>query len=156
MKAAGRYTARMRILIAALLALPTVAFAAATLQGPIQGKVIQVIDGAKIEVRAEIWLDKYIETTVKLAGLNAPELPGACAREKDLAEKAKARIEKLLKPGVRVRLTAIKEGKIADQVVAVVSFQYLYGQVSLASILIDEGLARRYKSGMRKGWCDDE
>ena len=72
MRAADRYTARMRYLIAALLALPGVAMAADTLPGPIQAEVLRVIDGDTIEVRAKIWLDQYIETNVRLAGLDAP------------------------------------------------------------------------------------
>ncbi len=156
MKAADRYTARMRYLIAALLALPGVAMAADTLPGPIQAEVIRIIDGDTIEVRAKIWLDQYIETGVRLAGLDAPELRGKCEREKALARKAKARVEQLVKPGSRVRLTKIREGKYAGRVVAVVSFQYLYGQEALATVLIDEGLARRYKGRRRQGWCDGE
>mgnify|MGYP001996263084 CR=1 FL=1 len=62
----------MRTFIAALLVLPAVAFAADTLPGPIQAEVIRVIDGDTIEVRAEIWLGQYIETNVRLAGMDAP------------------------------------------------------------------------------------
>ncbi len=65
-------------------------------------------------------------------------------------------MEDLVKPGTRVRLTKIRAGKYASRVVAVVSFQYLYGQEALATVLIEEGLARRYKGGRREGWCDGE
>ena len=146
----------MRYLIAALLAFPGAAFAADTLPGPIQAEVIRIIDGDTIEVRARIWLGQYIEIGVRLAGLDAPELRGKCAREKALALRVKARLEQLAKPGSRVRLTKIREGKYAGRVVAVVSFQYLYGQEALATVLIEEGLARRYKGGRRQGWCDGE
>ena len=156
MKAADRYTARMRYLIAVLLALPGVAMAADTIPGPIQAEVIRVIDGDTIEVRAKIWLDQYIETNVRLAGLDAPELRGKCEREKALALRVKARLEQLAKPGSRVRLTRIREGKYAGRVVAVVSFHYLYGQETLATVLIAEGLGREYDGGRREGWCDGE
>ncbi len=81
---------------------------------------------------------------------------GKCESEKALARKAKARVEQLVKPGSLVRLTKIRAGKYAGRVVAVVSFQYLYGQEALATVLIDEGLARRYKGGRRKEWCDGD
>ncbi len=42
----------MRYLIAALLVMPAVAFAADTLPGPIQAEVIRAIDSDTIEVRA--------------------------------------------------------------------------------------------------------
>ena len=116
--------------------------------------MIRVIDGDTLEVKAQIWPGLTVETGVRLAGLDAPELRGQCEREKALARKAKARVEELLKPGSRVRLSKIREGKFAGRVVAVVSFQYLYAQEALATVLIGEGLARRYKGGRRKGWCD--
>ncbi len=97
----------MRYLIAALLTLPSVTYAADTIPGPIQAEVLRVIDGDTIEVRAKIWLDQYIETNVRLAGLDAPEMRGKCEREKALARKAKAQLEELVKPGSRVRLTEV-------------------------------------------------
>ena len=141
-------------LLASFAVWPASVQAADTIPGPIQAEVLRVIDGDTIEVRAKIWLDQYIETGVRLAGLDAPELRGKCEREKALARKAKARVEQLVKPGSRVRLTKIREGKYAGRVVAVVSFQYLYGQEALATMLIEEGLARRYKGSRREGWCD--
>ena len=146
----------MRLLIGLVMLWPATIQAADTLPGPIQAEVIRVIDGDTIEVRARIWPGQYIETNVRLAGLDAPELKGKCGREKALAQKAKARVEQLVKPGTRVRLTKIREGKFAGRVVAVVSFQYLYGQEALATVLIEEGLARRYKGRRRQGWCDGE
>ena len=146
----------MRTILLVLLALPNVATAADVLPGPIRAEVIRVIDSDRIEVRARLWFDKYVQTEVRLAGIDAPVSDGRCEREKTLALKAAARLAELVKPGARVLLTKIKEENSVGRVVAQVSFQYLYGREQLATVLIDEGLGRRLKHGGRRGWCDGE
>ena len=146
----------MRYILLVLLALPNFASAADVLPGPIWAEVIRVLDSDRIEVRARLWFDKYVQTEVRLAGIDAPLSDGRCEREKTLALKTAARLAELAKPGSRVRLTKIKEGKSAGRVVAQVSFQYLYSQEQLTTVLIDEGLGRRHKGGRRRGWCDGE
>ena len=82
------------------------------LAGPVWARVVRVVDGDTIEVRARIWLGQEISTLVRLAGVDAPELRGGCALEKTLAAHARdylaARIE-----GAEVRLAAIEYGKYA-------------------------------------------
>ena len=48
------------------------------LPGPVPARVIQVIDGDTIAVKARIWLNQELETRVRLEGVDAPELAGRC------------------------------------------------------------------------------
>ena len=48
-----------------------------------------MIDGDTIVVRARIWLGQEVETRVRLAGADAPELNGGCEVERRLARRAR-------------------------------------------------------------------
>jgi hypothetical protein len=50
------------------------------LNGPVNAELLRVIDGDTIEVRARIWLGLDLTTRVRLSGIDAPELDGACWR----------------------------------------------------------------------------
>ncbi len=59
--------------------------AAELLPGPVPGRVIAVIDADTLAVAARIWLGQDVEVRVRLAGVDAPELRGACPHERVLA-----------------------------------------------------------------------
>src|SRR5687768_4213073 len=87
-----------------------------TVAGPVRAHLVRVVDGDTIEVLARIWPDHYVETLVRLADIDAPELRGRCAQEIVLAERAKARLAALL-VGNRLQLTDVHYGKYAGRVV---------------------------------------
>ena len=122
---------------------------AAEIPGPIPAHVIRVIDGDTIEVRAAIWPHLYVETKVRVDGVDTPELRGKCRREKKLAQEAKAFVQSL---GKHVRLMNVRYGKYAGRVVA----RVLVGENDLAEMLIARGLGRPYSGGRREGWCGAE
>jgi micrococcal nuclease len=78
---------------------------------------VRVIDGDTIEVRARIWLDLDLTTRVRLAGIDAPELNGACPEERRLAEAARVALTELLRGGP-VWLADIERDKYGARVVA--------------------------------------
>jgi endonuclease YncB( thermonuclease family) len=45
--------------------------------------VKRVVDGDTIDVRAELWPQFFIETRIRLAGIDTPELHGKCPEERD-------------------------------------------------------------------------
>ena len=57
--------------------------------GPVPAKVLRVIDGDTLMVRARIWIGQEIEIKVRLAGVDAPELRAKCERERILARPAR-------------------------------------------------------------------
>jgi endonuclease YncB( thermonuclease family) len=123
--------------------------AAETLPGPIPARLVEVIDGDTLRVRARIWLGQEIETAVRLAGVNAPELAGKCDSERRLARTARASLAQALGGGDLV-LTDVTWDKYGGRVVATVRTPS--GDDPTAALLA-EGLARPYGGGRREGWC---
>ncbi len=117
--------------------------------GPVRAKIIRVIDGDTVVVRAHIWLGQEIETTVRLFGIDAPELRGRCLAESDIARKARDFLTDLLASG-DVLLRDIRLGKYARRVVA--RMEAADGR-DCASALIGIGLGRAYGGGKRMSWC---
>lgn len=111
--------------------------------------VLSVIDGDTIKARAEIWPGQTIVTSVRLDGVDTPELRGKCEGEKALARTAKARAAELMPVGKPVTLHHVRRGKYAGRVVARVTV----GGKDVAAILIAEGLGRPYHGERRRGWC---
>ena len=119
------------------------------LAGPIRAHLVRVVDGDTIEVLARIWPDHFVETLVRLDGIDAPEIKGRCAEETALAARAKARLAALLAGG-RISLVDIRYGKYAGRVVARVLTADGH---DAGAILLAEKLARPYRGGRRERWC---
>jgi endonuclease YncB( thermonuclease family) len=66
---------------AAVLATRALAVGAEVLSGPVEATVVRVVDADSLVVRARIWLDQDLETSVRLLGVDAPELHGTCEFE---------------------------------------------------------------------------
>jgi endonuclease YncB( thermonuclease family) len=145
---------------AAVLALATAggpgpaARAGERLAGPVPAAVIAVVDGDTLSVRAHIWLGQRVETLVRLAGVDAPELRGKCERERALAAQARDFLRARLGPREAasggVLLRDIRLGKYAGRVLARVQGP---DGADLAELLLAEGLARRYAGRERPSWC---
>ena len=118
--------------------------------GPVQARVLRVIDGDTIVVRARIWLGQAIDTQVRLDGVDTPEIRGECEFERRLAERARDLIIARSAAG-NVVLSEIHYGKYAGRVVARVRTPD-GGDFSTA--LVQAGLGRAYKGGRRESWCD--
>ncbi len=141
----------MRYLIAALLALPSAAFAADTIPGPIVASVVSVYDGDTLTVNAYPWPGMTTRTAVRVNGIDTPEIRGLCDAETELAKRARDYVRATV--GDHVELTNIALGQFAGRIIADVS---LVDGRSLAALLIAEGLGRAYDGGRREGWCDGE
>jgi endonuclease YncB( thermonuclease family) len=123
-----------------------------TVEGPVRAHLVRVVDGDTVEVLARIWPDHYVETLVRLADIDAPELlRGRCAEETALAERAKARLAALL-AGRRLLLVDVRYGKYAGRVVARVMTE---DGDDVAKILLAEKLVRPYDGGRRAPWCGE-
>ena len=87
--------------------------------------------------------------SVRPIGLDAPEIDGDCAAERQLAAKARRRLIELLESGP---VAIDRRGcDIYDRTLAKVT---VAGR-DVADILISEGLARPYGGGHRQPWCGD-
>ena len=112
--------------------------------------VISVYDGDTFRASFEVWPDHYAVSSVRVMGIDAPEMRGKCKKEKAQAIKAKVFAKELLEQVVTVKV--IKSDKYGGRVDAVV---YINGK-DMAAIMVEAGLGRVYAGGKRKGWCKDE
>ncbi len=155
------HTGRIRFGVAAALAVAVWCVPAAAVRqdipGPILARVIEVIDGDTILVEARIWLDQVVTTRVRLVGVDAPEMNGACDLERAAARAARAFLGDRISgaaaadpAGARVVLHQVRWGKFAGRVLARVTTP---AGADLAAALLAAGHARAYAGGRRPGWC---
>ncbi|WP_043643611.1 thermonuclease family protein [Caenispirillum salinarum] len=148
----SRKTLLRLILSAAVAAVPVTAAWADALPGPVEARVVDVIDGDSLRVKARIWLSQDVETIVRLAGIDAPEMRGRCDEEKQRAQAARAALEDAVETvGGVVMLTGIEQDKFGGRVLARVADA---SGRDLARVLTDAGLARPYEGGRRESWCE--
>ena len=137
------------IVLAGFLASSLAAGGPDRVPGPVPARLVRVIDGDTIEVTARIWLGQNLRTRVRLAGIDAPEMKGACLREIALAHRARQALADRLEGGP-VSLRDIRYGKYAGRVVARV---FGPAGTDVGAMLLARGLARPYGGRARAGWC---
>ena len=125
------------------------AIAAPALPGPVQAEVVRVLDGDTFDVRAQIWVGHFIETRVRLNGIDTPEIRGKCEGEVQMARAAKSALEKMILQQP-IYLTNIENGKYAGRVLAEAANA---DGADIATYMIRNGFARKYDGGKRMGWC---
>ncbi len=126
------------------------AAAGEVIPGPVPAQVIRVVDGDTIAVRARIWLHQDVESLVRLAGVDTPELHGpAC--EAALARAARDFVQSRLPDGAPISLHRIIADKYGNRVVAAVKMP---DGRALSTLLLKAGLARPYDGRAKGGpWC---
>ncbi|MEM8634974.1 MAG: thermonuclease family protein [Pseudomonadota bacterium] len=139
----------MRRLLLSMFLIFGGSFASAdTLPGPIPADVVRVIDGDTVRVRAHIWVNQSVEVSVRLAGVDTPEIyRPACREERVYADAAKTTVESLV--GEELFLTNVAHGKYAGRVVAGILTS---DGVDLGEYLLNNGHA--VEDGTPDPWCD--
>ncbi|MFK5949704.1 MAG: thermonuclease family protein [Methylococcales bacterium] len=87
--------------------------------------------------------------SIRVLGIDAPEIRGKCESEKKRARQAKQFTVQALRSAKIIELRNIKRGKYFRLLANV----YVDGQ-NLAQQLINAGHARPYDGGKRAGWCN--
>lgn len=153
--------------LSALLAcgiLSTHAEAAEPIPGPVPAEIIEIIDGDTIAVRARIWPGQFVETRVRLRGVDTPETrrPG-CEAERAAGGRASLFTQAWLStdpPGdaegaesaaAGFTLHDVDLGSFAGRVIA--RIERVDG-ADLSTALMEAGLAAEY--GEDGPWCDDQ
>jgi len=138
---------RLLTLFACVL-LSAPAMAAEPLPGPVPAETLRVIDGDTVAVRARIWPGHYVETRVRLLGVDTPETRGPdCEAERALAAQATLFTERWL-DGAAIALEEVDLGSFAGRVIA----RIRRGDgADLAEDLLAAGLAAPY--GEAAPWC---
>ena len=112
-------------------------------------KVISVYDGDTFRVNIDSLppiVGKNI--SIRVNGVDTPEIRGKCQYEKDLALKARDFVRDRLANATDIKLTNLQRGKYFRVVANVV-----VDGVSLEQELLDNKLAYRYDGGKKLSWC---
>lgn len=139
-------------LLPLLLFFVTPAFASPrqdVIAGPLTAQVLNVLDGDTVNVRIKVWMGQDIETSVRIEGMDAPEIHGKCTREQVMAQEAKDELAQLLSGG-EIKIFDARLEKYAGRVVARAE---TVGGVSIREHMIEKGLARAYAGKKRAPWC---
>jgi len=112
--------------------------------------VTSIYDADTFRVNINEWPDIVgRRMSVRVNGIDAPEIRGKCKEEKRLARLAKQFTVKFLRSGKRIDLRNIKRGKyfrlLADVYV---------DNMSLSEALIKGNRARVYDGGTKSSWCN--
>jgi len=140
------------LIISCLLLAPATAWTDPAITGPVTAKVVRVHDGDTFTVEAYPWPGLEAKASVRVNGVDTPEIRGKCDAEKQKAREARDFVKSLIL-GKVVFLEHVKHGKYAGRVVADVKLE---DGDRLADKIIGQGLGREYHGGRREGWCSHE
>lgn len=87
--------------------------------------------------------------TVRLAGIDTPEMKGTCEEEKALARQAQALTQKLMVQAAGIDLLEPKRDKYFRILAKVMADGH-----EVAQELVKAGLARPYDGGKKERWCE--
>lgn len=114
----------------------------------VPARVVSVYDGDTVRVEASMWPGLTWRGSVRVDGVDTPELRGKCEVEKVKAKAARDFVRARI--GKRVLLVNVRKGKYAGRVVARVK---LANGSDLTELLIQQGHGRPYEGGRRREWC---
>ncbi|MBF0179946.1 MAG: thermonuclease family protein [Magnetococcales bacterium] len=89
--------------------------------------------------------------SVRICGVDTPELRARCAQEKEQAMRAKEMVRDLLRNSGHIVLKDVGRDKYFRIVARVVA-----DGVDVGERLLQEGLAVPYEGGRKSGWCQTE
>lgn len=135
----------IRALVIALLLISPAQ--AETFTGPFPVKVLKVLDGDTVRVEIRLWFSQTLTETIRIEGIDAPELKARCPQEAEGAERAKTRLTELLSPG-HVEVWNVRREKYG-RALGTITAQGM----NVGDTMLKEGLVRAYAGGKRQSWC---
>ncbi len=115
-------------------------------------EVVRVIDGDTVVVDAHPWPGVTIRTSVRVDGVDTPELRGRCPEERAAAERALQAVIRILSRAAAVTVIDPRDGTYAGRVVARVEVD----GTPLTATLIAGGYGRPYDGRTRRQpWCQE-
>jgi len=113
-------------------------------------KVISVYDGDTIRVNIDSFPDIIGKNiSIRLKGIDAPEIKGKCQKEIDLAIMARDYLRNAINKSNQIELRNIKRGKYFR----IVGELYING-INVTKNLIKRKLAYHYSGGKKRTWCN--
>lgn len=115
----------------------------------IELKVSKVYDGDTIEVLMPQMAPPLNKMSVRLYGIDTPEMHGLCSAEIAKAKQAKAMLTSLVGNNGTITVTDFKWDKYGGRIDGKV---WVNG-VNLSDQMVSAGLARPYFGDKKQGWC---
>lgn len=132
------------LLLAALTESSVAASENHVVAGPVEAKLIRVVDGDTLLVSAAPWPEHNIETYVRLRGIDAPELHAKCEAIRFAARQARDALSSLIT--AKVALLSISGDKYYGRVLADIRLE---DGRSVADVLLASGLVEPYDGGRK-------
>ncbi len=136
-------------ILAACLAPGPAASGERLLAGPVEARVISVLDGDTLRAAAFVWPGQEITINVRIRGIDAPEMKSRCEAERRAALAARAALEAMVGLGA-VRLRDVGGGKYYGRVLADVEAA---DGTAVGATLLSLDLVHPYGGGRRASWC---
>ena len=135
--------------ISAMAALLVLNAAVARTAAAEEWHITRVYDGDTFYVEVPDLPDEIGKIGVRIRGIDTPEIGGKakCGWERRRGSEARARLVELLRSPIEYR--DLKWDKYGGRVDATV----IADGADVGKVLIEEGLARPYSGGKRRGWC---
>ncbi|SHO56152.1 thermonuclease family protein [Vibrio quintilis] len=112
-------------------------------------KITSIYDADTFKANIKGWPDIIGQkVSIRVNGVDAPEIRGKCQKEKNAARIAKLFTIKALRTAKTVELRNMRRGKYFR----ILADVYVDNR-NLSDLLINSGLARPYDGGKRGGWC---
>ncbi|GGY35976.1 hypothetical protein GCM10011297_06260 [Bacterioplanes sanyensis] len=112
-------------------------------------RIVRVYDGDTITVDIASWPDIIGKAiSVRVRGIDTPEIRGKCEAEKIKARAARDFVRQTLATDQRIQLRNLERGKYFRLVADV-----WVGDDNLADLLLLQQMARPYDGGQRQPWC---
>ncbi|MEX0954619.1 MAG: thermonuclease family protein [Rhizobiaceae bacterium] len=140
---------RFGLFLALSVACPPPAAASQIVPGPVEARVLRVIDGDSFVAEARVWPGHTVTVSVRIRGIDAPEMKSRCEAERQAAKRSRAALEAMIGAGP-VAMTNIGGGKFYGRVVADVTTPD--GRAVAPAMITGNG-ARLYAGGKRRAWC---
>ena len=145
---AVRFPSPMPAAFAAVLECAGVAHARDEISGPVAATVVRVIDGDTFVAEAHVWPGETVRVSVRIRGIDAPELHSRCGEERVAAAVARDALAALLE-GQAVTISNVGGGKYYGRVLADVETS----AGGVAPAMLSRDLVRRYSGGRRQPYC---
>lgn len=118
-------------------------------------RLLSITDGDTIRVQATIWPNLYKETSVRIYGIDTPEIHGKCEQERSLAASARDYVAEKLATADEIFIQNVTKDKYGNRVVADVLYKKNNRTHNLAKELIKQNLATEYFGKTKnKNWCE--
>jgi micrococcal nuclease len=118
------------------------------LHGPVEVRVLSVLDGDTFRGEAHVWPGHHVRINVRIRGIDAPEMKARCDTERAAAEAARDVLSRML--GETVSIANISGAKYYGRVLADVATA---DGVAVAEAMLGLALVRPYDGGRRDDWC---